>query len=101
MTSWYPDDALERVEYILSRPDYRRDPLPASTIAALVGVRPSAVYNLAYRPHTGVKRYPGGYDVWEVQRWLLSRRQSQVRGPRGGADTRVGAALDVGLSSGV
>jgi hypothetical protein len=53
-------------------------------VAALFGLTPSAIYNMARKPHTGVVRYPTGYDVWEVKRWLLTRNQVQA----GRAETR-------------
>jgi hypothetical protein len=75
----FPDDELERVEYILSRPSYRREPLPGSTCAALFGITVAAISNMVARQErTGVHRYPGGYDIWEIKRWMLTRNQLQA-----------------------
>ena len=95
--SWMPDDAIERVRHILNAPGYRRDPLPASTVAALLGVTVAAVSNLPARPWTGVHRYPGGYDLWEVQLWFLTRNQAQAARAAKRRRTPVVAPVNTGV----
>lgn len=69
---------LAAVERLLGEPSHRPFPFTAAEVAKLLELTPQYVRNLANRDCTGVHRYSGGYDVWEVKRWLLKRNQSKV-----------------------
>lgn len=69
---------IANIKAMLASPDYRPFPLSATMIAKLVNMTPSAITNLAARPHTGVVRYPSGFDYWQVHLWMLTRDQDQA-----------------------
>lgn len=63
---------------LLDNPNHRPFPFTAAEVAKLLNLTPQYVRNLANRPETRVKRHSGGYDIWEVKRWLLIRNAAKV-----------------------
>jgi hypothetical protein len=53
--------------------------LPAALAAQATGVPTATLRKWANRPHTGITRHQGGYQLAEIRAWLDRRRTSMIR----------------------
>lgn len=56
--------------------------VPPDLAAEYAGVSLSTLRSWAHRPNTGIKRYPGGFCLSEIDRWKAARKAQMDRSRR-------------------